>query len=261
MEKLFLEWKKSIVIIQVLLCALSLMGGEDAEEYKHKVSIRTRARLGEGGKGGSLTSSAKSLAKPGYPYSERSFSKRMPQATHKEIFKEMYATPPRVEEPSPPQEQPKSQNFIEHMKQAGITYKWLGQIETGEYVLDLTGCQITDISFLKNAPIAVLNLKDTRVTNLVDLAGMKLVYLNIEGTAVSDLSPIKGMPLRDLRIRNSAVTDLTPLEDMPIRYLAFSSKKITRGLDIVRNLKSIQTICDDDGKPLSPSEYWKNFKQ
>lgn len=264
MEKLPLKWRKEkFVIFSVVVFALSfmLMGGEDAEQYKRKVSIRTRARLGEGGSGGRLISSPKSLAKPCYPYSERSFSKRMRDVKHKDIFKKMYANPPRVEQPPPQEERSKAQILMERLKMAGITYKWLSQTDSGEFVVDLTGCQITNISLLKDIPVVVLGLKDTQVDNLSDIAGMKLVYLNIEGTPVSDLSPIKGMPIRDLRIRNSEVSDLSSLEDMPIRYLSFSSKKITKGLDIVRNLKSIQTICDDDGKPIAAAEFWKNYKQ
>ena len=59
----------------------------------------------------------------------------------------------------------------------------------------------------------------------------------------------KGMPLSVLWIDNTGITDLTPLQGMPLEDIRLTPKNITRGLDILRDMKSLKTIGISGTKP------------
>ena len=149
--------------------------------------------------------------------------------------------------------------------------------------LDISECQaLEDIGALKGAPLtsvilhscpalksidALAGLKLTAVNiemcsqikDLSALKGMPLEYLNIRQTQVSDLAPIKGAPLRHVHVEDSTVTDLTPLGESPIEKLCFTPKSITKGIDIIRNMKTIKEIGATWAERTSPAEFWKKY--
>ena len=59
------------------------------------------------------------------------------------------------------------------------------------------------------------------------------------------LAHFKGMPLTMLCDFNTGITDLTPLQGMPLEDIRLTPKNITRGLDILRDMKSLKTIGID----------------
>ena len=65
-----------------------------------------------------------------------------------------------------------------------------------------------------------------------------------EGRATRSLAHLrrKGMSLMHLWIDYTAITDLSPLQDMPLEEIRLTPKNITRGLDILRDRKSLKTI-------------------
>jgi hypothetical protein len=69
---------------------------------------------------------------------------------------------------------------------------------------------------------------------------MALAYLVIDGTKVSDLSPLQGMS---------------------ISTTFFSPKNITKGLGVIRRMKSIKTIGISGNREdqLPPDEFWKKY--
>ena len=71
---------------------------------------------------------------------------------------------------------------------------------------------------------------------------MPLTGLHFSDTRVSDLSPLKGMPLTSLHCYNTQVSDLSPLEGMNLTAITFTPKNITKGLDVIRQMKSLKTI-------------------
>jgi hypothetical protein len=59
-----------------------------------------------------------------------------------------------------------------------------------------------------------------------------------------------------LRIDNTGITDLTPLKGMPLEEIRLTPKNITRGLDILRDVKSLKTI--GIGEQAWPAaEFWE----
>ena len=57
---------------------------------------------------------------------------------------------------------------------------------------------------------------------------------------LSDLSPLAGMPLTGLWFGGTQVSDLSPLEGMPLASIAFTPKNITKGSEVIRQMKSLR---------------------
>jgi hypothetical protein len=107
----------------------------------------------------------------------------------------------------------------------------------------LANTHVKNISHVKLMPLNTLWLNSTKVTDLSPLKGKSLVSLDISGTDISDLSALKNMTsLKRLNLRRSKVTDLTPLEGLQIQRLIFNPEKITKGLDVVRNMQTLQFL-------------------
>lgn len=101
----------------------------------------------------------------------------------------------------------------------------------------IMGADIFDIAPLRNQP----------------LTDLELWYTN-----VSDISPLKGMRLKVLHIQGndgSGVSDLTPLDGMDIESLKFDEDCVTKGIEIVRRMKTLKEINRKD-----PKEFWKGYE-
>ena len=124
--------------------------------------------------------------------------------------------------------------------------------------LQCTRTRVSDLSPLRGMPLAVLGCATTRVSDLSPLEGMQLAKLWCYETGVSDLSPIKGMPLTLLGCEETPITDLTPLEGMKLEWLTFTPKRIAKGIEVIRQMKSIVKIGTHT-KPMKPGEFWKKY--
>lgn len=133
------------------------------------------------------------------------------------------------------------------LDQAGIKYQ-------SHYAGHLHLTDISDLSHLKGMPLSSLYIARTKVSDLSPLAGMQLTSLMMFGTRVADLSPLKGMPLVELTCEGSLVSDLTPLMGMPLKVLRFSPPQITNGMDVVRQIKTLESICE-----LPAAVFWRNY--
>jgi internalin A len=147
--------------------------------------------------------------------------------------------------------------------------------------LYLSSTGVTDLSPLKGLPIMELNLVETFVKDLSPLAQMPikmlwltgspiediaplrscpLVSLTLHRTLVSDLSPLSGTALQRLHIGETPVKDLTPLAGMNLTRLVFDQAKIEKGLDEIKQMRSLQEIGSEfvDGKSnlVPPAVYW-----
>ena len=120
---------------------------------------------------------------------------------------------------------------------------------------------VSDLSPLRGMPLTRIWCGSTTVLDLSPLKGMPLTDLYCHWTRVSDLSPLKGMPLTELYCDGAPVFDLTPLEGVNLRVLCFTAKNITRGIGVIRQMKSLKTIGvgygDKDKFP--PAEFWKKY--
>jgi Leucine-rich repeat (LRR) protein len=157
--------------------------------------------------------------------------------------------------------------------------------------LDLRGTKVTDTGlayfkdcknlstlWLVNTPITdaglalfesckkltQLELSGTSITDagLAHFTDCKnLIVLYLDGTKVSDagLAHFKGTPLTHLWINNTGITDLTPLQGMSLEDIRLTPKNITKGLDILKGMKSLKTIGITWDQAWPAAEFWERY--
>jgi hypothetical protein len=162
-----------------------------------------------------------------------------------------------------------------------VTHLWLGSTRvtdaglahldgrTNLVLIDLLNTKVTDVglAYLKGCRgLDSLAVSRTGVTDagLAHLAGCKnLKELYLDNTQVGDtgLAHFKGNPLVALYINHTAITDLSPLQGMPLKYVRLTPKNITRGLDILRDMKSLITIGINYNERWPAAEFWQRYDQ
>jgi serine/threonine protein kinase len=133
--------------------------------------------------------------------------------------------------------------------------------------LHLSWTKVTDAglaNFKDCKALTQLALDRTKVSDagLIHFKDCKaLTALNLGGTKVTDagLAHFKGMPLMSLRIDNTGISDLTPLQSMPLEEIRLTPKNISKGLDILRHMKSLKTIGIDENQSWPAAEFWERY--
>jgi serine/threonine protein kinase/Leucine-rich repeat (LRR) protein len=120
---------------------------------------------------------------------------------------------------------------------------------------------LSDLSPLKDMPLTEIWCIGTEVSDLSQIKDMKLISLRVGRSHVRDLLPLKSMPLKILAIHDTPVTDVTPLQDLPLEDIRLTPNNITRGLDILRAMKSLKTIglSDTADKAWPAAEFWERY--
>src|SRR5207253_99683 len=99
-----------------------------------------------------------------------------------------------------------------------------------------------------------------KVSQLEPLRGMPLTTLSLAGCgSVWDLSPLQGMPLKRLYLTDCNAPDLTPLQGMQLIEISLTPKYITRGMDVLRHMKSLERIGSGGDTTFAPGEFWKKY--
>jgi internalin A len=127
--------------------------------------------------------------------------------------------------------------------------------------LNAVGTRVKDLSPLVESRLQMLWLSGCPVTDLSPLKKVPLVSLTVENTPVADISPLAGTALQRLHIGGTKVTDLTPVGQMQLNRLIFTPNRIERGLDVVRNSKSIREMGVEFDQRMPPDEFWRLFDE
>jgi serine/threonine protein kinase len=130
------------------------------------------------------------------------------------------------------------------------------------WVTGVTDAGLAHFKDCKN--LTALSVAETGVSNagLVHFKDCKnLTVLDIVCPRVSDagLRQFKGIPLTVLKINKTGITDLTPVQGMPLEDIRLTPKNITRGLDILRDMKSLKTIGISWDKSWLAAEFWERY--
>jgi len=128
--------------------------------------------------------------------------------------------------------------------------------------LEMLNCGLTsisDLSPLEGMPLKELYFGATIVSDLTPLKGMPLINLGCAVTEVSDLSPLSGMPLTALDIRNTLVKDLSPLEGPTLSQINFTPENISKGIDILREMKNLKSLGTAYQESISKEDFWKKY--
>lgn len=144
--------------------------------------------------------------------------------------------------------------------------------------------QITDLSPLQGMPLESLSVDGcSRIKDLAPLSGMKLKSLHLERCfMVKDFSVLKTMPLNSLDLGNCGqfrdlkmlsgmklewlgiiglkqVDDLTPLAGMKLKTVQLEPRLISKGMDVLRGMRSLEQIVLPGYVRLSPQEFWNRY--
>jgi len=185
-------------------------------------------------------------------------------------------------------------SLLQGMPLQSLNLGWSAQIRSvapvkGMPLTELALPQCTtddDLKLLAGMPLSSLDLGScAKVLDLKRIAGFKLAFLALPSSTlnedlrlfrgtplnslelggcrrVNDLTALKGMKLRRLSIFETAVTDLTPLEGMEVEDIRIPPPKtIARGLDMLRRMKSLQTIGISWQNELAwpAAVFWKKY--
>ena len=100
--------------------------------------------------------------------------------------------------------------------------------------------------------------------DLTPLHGLPLTGLNLEGCVqLKDLTPLQGLKLRWLNLASCIqVRDVTPLQGMELTEIMLTPRTITKGMNVLRQMKSLKTIgigWERERSNYSPGEFWKKY--
>jgi tetratricopeptide (TPR) repeat protein len=174
-------------------------------------------------------------------------------------------------------------NFSLYLKECGHLVKDLTPLQGMRLKrLELFYCaDVRDLKPLKGMPLIWLDLHETRVEDLTPLRGLPLTTLGLSHTPVRDLSPLQGMKLRQLIFHHCGyiqdlttlrgmplttldfydcpVQDLAPLEGMKLEHIGLTPRTIKKGMDILRQMKSLQTIRISNDQMFPAADFRKKY--
>jgi serine/threonine protein kinase len=129
--------------------------------------------------------------------------------------------------------------------------------------LDLNFCGLVrDIGPLRGMPLTRLNMNGcSQVRDLTPLREMPLTNLSLSNcNPAHDLTALQALKLTTLDIRDCGPTqDLTPLAGTTLAELSFTARNMPKGIESLRQSKTLKAIHPGDGRRLSAEEFWKRY--
>jgi serine/threonine protein kinase len=150
------------------------------------------------------------------------------------------------------------------LKKTNADYNGNGRfVVQGGIIVDmnLSDCCVSDIASLKWLQLQKLNLSQNPLSDLSPLRDNSLTSVDIHDTRVENLAALKGMKLEFLDISGTPVSNLSLLAGTELESLRFDLQNIKRGLDSLRELKSLKHIQDGDGERLTAEVFWKKYDE
>ncbi len=136
-----------------------------------------------------------------------------------------------------------------------LTTLWLNNAPVGDAgLVHFQGCKA-----MRNLNLAGTKVSDVGLAHFKDCKNLKFLYVDSTQVGDAGLAQFKGMSLRELNMNNTAITDLTPLQGMPLEHIRLTPKNITRGLDILRDMKSLETIGLAWKQAWPAAEFWDRY--
>ena len=168
---------------------------------------------------------------------------------------------------------------LKGMNLAGLTHLNLIQTKVTDagmvYFKDCKQLRYLNLNYTKVSDVGLAHFKDCQDLTILDLNNTKvadeglayfkdcknLTHLLLGKTQVSDagLAKFKGMPLSVLWIEHTGITDLTPLQGMALEDIRLTPRNITKGLDVLRDMKSLKTIGIEWDQSWPAAEFWERY--
>lgn len=132
------------------------------------------------------------------------------------------------------------------LKDANPAYTGKAKVYTDKnnkiWGIDVSNCGISNLEPLRGMALEAIACSQNDIKDLSPLAGMKLKQFSCTQTPIEDLTPLAGMPLWKIEIAKTKVVDLTPLKGMPLQMIEFNPRVITKGIELLRDMKSLSII-------------------
>jgi len=127
--------------------------------------------------------------------------------------------------------------------------------------LNLLGTGVTDLAPFRGMTLKFLWLNETPVSDISPLSDCPLVSLTLHKTLVKDLGPLANSRLERLHIGETPMSDLTPLKGLSLKRFIFTPGRITKGIEIIRGMKSIREIGPSFENRMNPSQFWSLYSE
>lgn len=123
--------------------------------------------------------------------------------------------------------------------------------------LNISGCKISDLTALKEMPLKYLWLNESKVIDISPITNCPLISLTLHKTKIKDITPLKYCKtLRQLHIGNTKVKDISPIKDLQLTWLIYSTRMVTNGLEITKQMPSLQEIGTTLENKRQPEKFW-----
>jgi hypothetical protein len=136
-----------------------------------------------------------------------------------------------------------------------LTFLWVQDTQVGDAGL----AHFQDCKALSSLNLAGTKVSDVGLAHFKGCKNLKYLYVDRSQVGDAGLAQFKGMRLMELNIANTAITDLTPLQGMPLEHVRLTPKNITRGLDILHDMKSLKTIGIEWRQAWPTAEFWQRY--
>jgi hypothetical protein len=145
---------------------------------------------------------------------------------------------------------------LAHFKDCeNLTDLWLSDTQIG----DASMVHFQDCKALRVLNLAGTEVSDTGLAHFKNCKALKSLYLDRMQVGDAGLAHFKGKPLTVLVIFNTGITDLTPLQGMPLEEIRLTPKNITRGMDVLRGMKSLKRIGIAGEQAWPAAEFWQRY--
>jgi serine/threonine protein kinase/Leucine-rich repeat (LRR) protein len=135
----------------------------------------------------------------------------------------------------------REQAFLPAIRNAGFKFS-LAKLPDGTYSLSITNQPLTDLSFLKGAPISELTLSNCQITDLAPIRNLPLRQLMVGGNPVVDLAPLRDLPLERLGLRAGSFSDLSPLAGLRLRELYLDGSANVTDVSALTEIKTLEKL-------------------
>ncbi len=162
------------------------------------------------------------------------------------------------------QEWDRLQTFLPALRKTGFPFR-LNRLADGTYTLEIRGQPLSDLTFLKGAPLSRLVLPGGKIADLTPLTGMPLTHLDLSQNPLTDLTPLRGLPLQALFLKDCGnITDIAPLTGIPTLQNLIVPETAPN-LEQLRQMPGLQRLSfnEDPNTPhrtaQSAEEFWKEW--
>lgn len=132
---------------------------------------------------------------------------------------------------------------LQYLNAKGLPGTWIKNLEKLKKLQDvnLSQCEIYDVSMLKGLPLKVLEIQDNMIEDITPICQNKsLEYLSLSGNLVEDIAPMGGLKnLQVLHLDDTWVEDISPL--MKLDRFCYRVTLLLPGANSVS--KRTQAVC------------------